>query len=207
MPEKNEFINKIMNKNDTEIDSLLSYADGKKSDSSNNLNADDILDELLNSPEDSGKGKNKTTVFRTLPSVSSGTQNFHHVYFIADTTEYITYGSICEYSEEETAPVICDEAEQTEPVITEEVTAADISESLKTAAETPSSDKSDDYMNADEYDDISGFDRFCAEQENRHPKFYFILGLSIFLVVMLGIISCVILGLDAMRNFAESYRA
>lgn len=210
MPDTNEFINKLMNKKDDDLDSLLSYADGRKNDTENSHDAETILDELLNESQSSTRGNNHPE-YTALPdvSLSSESRNFHHVYFMTDTAEYITYGSICEFGEEETAPVISDDADlTTASEIPETDTDDDISRNYKNAADISAS-QPDDYLAADtEYqDNLSGFDKFLAEQENRHPKFYFILGLSIFIIVMLGLISCAYLGLNAMKNFADNYRS
>lgn len=205
MPETNEFINKLMNKKDDELDNLLSYADGKKSKTGKGSDADTILDELLQKPESatSEKISHDVKIISSVPLSSGITKNYHHVYLIHDTTEYISYGSICDFSEEDTAPVISDEPERDDNSVISDST--EISEAIKHAADISpenNSNTADDLLD----DGISGFDRFLSEQENRHPKFYFALGLSIFLVVMLGIISCAYLGLNAMKNFADSYR-
>ena len=61
MSETNEFVNKLMNKNNSELDSLLSSAEKKKGKKRKKAEADKILEEVLNEtrsvsePEKTGK--------------------------------------------------------------------------------------------------------------------------------------------------------
>ena len=193
MSETNEFINKLMNKNDSELDSLLSSAEKKKGKKRKKADADKILEEVLN--ETQAVSAPEKTIKLSVP-VSDSSKNFHHICtFSYEIPDYISYGSICGFSEEDTALVITDDVPEKEPEIIPEEENVPLHEKSDAGPETE-----------DEYSALTGFDRFFAEQEKRHSKFFFILGLSVTLVVILGMVSCAYLGLNAMKNFADTYQ-
>ena len=135
------------------------------------------------------------TIKLSVP-VSDSSKNYHHICSLSyEMPDYISYGSICEFSEEDTAPVITDDVPEKAPEMVPEEENIQLHEEDEKVPETE-----------DEYSALTGFDRFFAEQEKRHSKFFFILGLSITLVVILGMVSCALLGLNAMRDFADNYR-
>lgn len=193
MSETNEFIDSLMNKNDSELDSLLSSTEKKKGKKRKKAEADKILEEVLN--ETRSVSAPEKTIKLSVP-VSDSSKTYHHICsFSYEIPDYISYGSICEFSEEDTAPVITDDVPEKETEIIPEEENIPVNEENDTVPETE-----------DEYSALTGFDRFFAEQEKRHSKFFFILGLSITLVVILGMVSCAFLGLNAMKDFADKYR-
>ena len=193
MSETNEFVNKLMNKNNSELDSLLYSAEKKKGKKRKKVEADKILEEVLN--ETRSVSEPEKTIKLSVP-VSDSSKNYHHICSLSyEIPDYISYGSICEFSEEDTAPIITDDVTEKAPEMVPEEENIQLHEEDEKVPETE-----------DEYSALTGFDRFFAEQEKRHSKFFFILGLSITLVVILGMVSCALLGLNAMRDFADNYR-
>lgn len=190
MSETHEFINKLINKDDSELDKLLSFPENNKKKKND---ADKILEEVLN--ETRTNSAPVKTIKLSVPA-SQFSKNYHHICrFICEKPDYISYGSICEFSEEDAAPVITDDINKKEAEVIPETENVPVPEESETVPETEG-----------EYSALTGFERFYAEQEKRHSRFFFILGLSISLVVLLGIISCAYLGLNAMKNFADTYK-
>ena len=52
---------------------------------------------------------------------------------------------------------------------------------------------------------ISSSEKFLLEQEEKHPRFYFAIGISIFLLTLLGLASCIYIGLNALKTFTKNY--
>lgn len=136
--------------------------------------------------------------------MSDKSHHFHHIYSLYSFPELIRYDSVCGISDEEYAPVLKDEAnekikksfskpsetkdypEYTSP-FEDEVLSAETAEQTVSAADISTEPE------------ISGFEKFCYEQKDQHSRFYFFLGLTIFLVLLLGIISGVYLVLNKMN--------
>lgn len=122
-------------------------------------------------------------------------RNFHHFMPNTESYNYITYGSICDDKDDDTS-VIEDKVARISP---------------EKSKKMPSSEKSEkgdiSENNTKNYtDDISNMEKFISQQSERHPKFYFAIGISIFILALLGLISCAYLGLNALRSFTKSYQ-
>lgn len=288
MSETNEFINKLMNKNNEELDNILSFADGIKTENTSGIkqSADDILGELFDtekkqaaqntaqkntgkktdnksiisenkSSENKSKKNNKKSFVKDTAAKSKSKKNndkksssenvtpktdsskdteftrkiitsdfpadtvqrnLHHVLFEHEC-EYISFSSICEGSRETSAPIIKDEAvkvisnfETREiKLLTPDDTSAEKTEAVKPADTTPSykpeiAANLSDELNNTLYDDVSDAEKFISMQGVKHPKIFFVIGLSIFSLALLGLISCAYLGLNAMKKFTQNYQ-
>jgi len=203
LAETKDFIDKLMNKKDTELDDLLSFADNVKySNNKESKNADDILDELA---------EKKEQVYHTKKLIcheiknNSFTQpvviNFHHLLATSPLQDYISYESICGNNTVKKA-ILEDEAqpkkENTLPLKIDET-----SEPEEDSLPPPAASESFD---AFEFaDGVSNAEKFITEQGVKHPKIYFAIGISIFFLTLLGLASCIYLGITALKHFAQNY--
>lgn len=129
----------------------------------------------------------------------------HHLYYEKFNRELKTFSEVCGFSSEDAEPVIRDEAtertrksfsrpseannysEYSSP-FSEEISAVPENSSISTETDTDAGTE-----NVTDSSGLSGFDRFYSQQQNKHRKFYFALGLSVFLLILLGIVSGVYL--------------
>jgi hypothetical protein len=206
MPDTKEFLSRLMEKNDDDLDSLLSFADGLKARSGHDNKSkekisDSILDEILDNTPKKAKKKPLLKKLPDVPSFLPGSNNLHHITPDFTIPEYISYSSICDFESGLSAPVIEDEScEETSAPLTkeEETTEQEQEEAEEQPDETlilP-----DGKLPLIEEEQKSDAERFIANQENRHPVFYFAVGFSIVLVTVLGLASCIYLGVTAVRS-------
>ena len=130
-------------------------------------------------------------------SVSSVPHNFHHIHLEPEICNYISYKSIC------------DNQEVSNSLIPEETRKINKIE-IKEENSTPKNEKEPEPPNQHEESQvpdtsIRSSEKFMLEQEEKHPRFYFAIGISIFLLTLLGLASCIYLGLNALKSFTKNY--
>ncbi|MBE6853161.1 MAG: hypothetical protein E7505_06755 [Ruminococcus sp.] len=206
MPDTKEFISRLMDKNDDDLENLLSFADERRIEGKHdNKNADSILEEILNSHNKTSGKKSLFKKISAAPSLSPEAKNLHHIMPEFSMPEYISYGSICDFAAEKTTPVIEDDS-------AEESLPTDNDKNENQAQESSETDEANDEPTPETlnlpdgklplYDEehTSDVERFIANQESKHPVLYFAVGFSIVLVTVLGLASCVYLGVTALRS-------
>lgn len=206
MAETKDFINKLMKKEDSELDDLLSFAENvaenvKSSNNKPQKTADEILDEL-------------ETKYQTIKLVCHEIKNpgftqpvvinFHHLLSPAPLQDYISYESLCGTATKSEA-ILEDKntqsKENTLPLKTEE-----IKEPQEDSLPPPTTNEPfDAFEFTDTETPVSNAEKFITEQGVKHPRIYFMIGISIFFLTLLGLASCIYLGVTALRNFAENY--
>lgn len=129
--------------------------------------------------------------------MSEKSRHFHHYYHIGFNPESDTFGVICGLNED-AEPVIKDEAnERIRSSFSKPKKVIQSPEYSSPFEEEPAPEQpSDTSVSVSPEEELSGFDRFYSQQKDNHTGFYFALGLIIFLVLLLGIVSAVYLILN-----------
>lgn len=202
MPDTNEFITRMMNREEDELDKLLSYADEiKKGSTVKKQNADSILDEIFKT-QIIPVSKKKYKEIPSVPVSETGGKNFHRLLNPYESQDYITYGSICEFNKKDIVPLISDEAERVKSSAPESDSPehiAEKSEEKDTSDGVPKINASDLFESGE--NNMSDAERFVSQQETKHPKLYFLLGFFIFMVMLLGLVSFIFIGVDTIKKF------
>ncbi|MDO5559289.1 MAG: hypothetical protein Q4F95_06780 [Oscillospiraceae bacterium] len=241
-----DFIDSLMNRNNDELDDILSYADKLKEQTpvsrSAAESAEDILaeldgldpcqpDERAYSQQDTSEALSRSithdesaVIIDDEPSIipqeadtpviqedeqqeeiseeSSDDnyfdeyktqlltipENFHHVLMEHNALDFISYKNVIS----EDSPVSSDN------------TSSDTNLDSRVRNQNPDS-TSAGFSDIDEDADLSDSEKFMQEQSIRHPKLYFIIGVSIALLTLLGLLSLIYLGVSFLRNFAGNY--
>ena len=227
MPDTNEYITKLMNRNDDYLDDILSFADNIRSHvamKNESKRADDILDEILSDSHDisaenpvkneihsvevnTENNETRTVFTQVLPVV----HNYHHVLINPEQFRYVPQQNKkpeIEYACTRNAIISDEPAQEEKNVIT--------IQQKKEEKPQKQHDQNDDISEKSDkhkhtvFDDIDESDPYNAKefiniQAMKHPRFYLIVGISIFFLTILGLGSCIYLGLSALRKFCETY--
>ncbi len=143
------------------------------------------------------KSTSKTKAASKNISVSSVPHNFHHIHLQPEICDYISYKSICNNQPASSSLI---------PEETRKINKIEIKEEIS----TPKNEKEPEPPNQHEESQmpdtgISSSEKFLLEQEEKHPRFYFAIGISIFLLTLLGLASCIYIGLNALKTFTKNY--
>ncbi len=225
MPDTNEYITKLMNRNDDDLDDILSFADNIRSHVSmkkEKKDADDILDEILSSNHISAEDPVKSEIHSTEKHINDQdssafsthilpvVHNYHHVLISPDQFRCTPFQKKNPETECTVIrnPIISDNSH-------EEIKSIEVSQEKDEQPierepqnnDVPEINHKQKYSIFDEIDesDHDNAEEFIKSQSMKHPKFYLILGISIFFLTLFGIASFVYLGLNAMRKFCETY--
>lgn len=240
MPDTKEYITKLMNRNDDDLDDILSFADNIRSHvamKKESKRADDILEEILSdshdiSAEDPVKNEMHSDSEHTENSVKEHTEkkeespvftqvlpvvhNYHHVLIPPEQFRYVPTQYIKHDTESALVsnPIISDEpVEENKKPITVSLSKPEHKQSQEKEIHEDRPKKNDKQIDKHKhniFDDIDESDpdnaeEFISSQGMKHPKFYLVMGISIFFLTLFGIGSCIYLGLSALRKFCESY--
>ena len=143
------------------------------------------------------KSTSKTKASSKNISDSSVPRNFHHIYLQPEICDYISYKSICDNNTTGNSLI---------PEETRKINKLEIKEEIPKAQnekEPENPNPNEEPLIPDKV--IPSYENFMSEQEEKHPRFYFILGISIFLLTLLGLASCIYLGINALRTFTDNY--
>lgn len=231
MPDTKEYITKLMNRNDDDLDDILSFADNIRSHvamKKESKRADDILEEILsdshdisaedpvknevhNDKEHTEKNKESSVFTQILPVV----HNYHHVLITPEQFRYVPTQNIKHDTEcaLATNSIISDEpALEARKKISLSKSKPESEQSLEKKIHEEKAKKAEKYIEKHKhniFDDIDESDpdnaeEFISSQSMKHPKFYLIIGISIFFLTLFGIGSCIYFGLSALRKFCET---
>lgn len=177
MPDTKDYISRLMNRNNNEIDDILSFAEDIRS-------RDDHRNYQPTHTSGNTKSAQEQAVIRT----------FHHI--IPDPDQFRP-----KYSEF----IIPDSRKENDDLSESSISAEDEPAQAETETEPVSEPKKTTVFDkiGDTPEDA---DEFMKTQASMHPKFYFALGISIFILAVLGFAACIHWGLNALRVFTEGLK-